>query len=128
MVATPADGAVRLDKWLWYARFCKSRAIAQRLIEAGAVRVNAVRVTKPSASVRVGDGITLAYAGRVHAVRILGLGERRGPATEAQALYWMLTHCNRRRPLNPSQSLIHSHLQGVTGFAARKGSIRGLGR
>lgn len=101
MVATPADGAVRLDKWLWYARFCKSRAIAQRLIEAGAVRVNAVRVTKPSASVRVGDGITLAYAGRVHAVRILGLGERRGPATEAQALYSDVDALQQAPPLEP---------------------------
>ena len=78
---------IRLDKWLWQARFCKSRAIAQRLVEGGSVRVNAVRVRKPATSVRIGDGITLAYAGQVHAVRILGLGERRGPANEAQALY-----------------------------------------
>lgn len=78
---------LRLDKWLWHARFCKSRAIAQRLVEAGAVRVNATRVQKPATAVRVGDGITLAYAGQVHAVRILGLGDRRGPASEAQALY-----------------------------------------
>ena len=78
---------IRLDKWLWHARFCKSRAIAQRLIESGAVRVNATRVHKPSTSVRVGDGITLVYAGQVHAVRIIGLGARRGPASEAQALY-----------------------------------------
>ncbi|WP_184148143.1 S4 domain-containing protein [Amaricoccus macauensis] len=79
--------AIRLDKWLWQARFCKSRAIAQRLVEGGAVRVNTVRVQKPATNVRVGDGVTIAYAGRVHAVRIVGLGGRRGPASEAQTLY-----------------------------------------
>ncbi len=84
-----ADGpeTIRLDKWLWHARFCKSRAIAARLVAAGAVRVNAARVSKPATTVRVGDGISFAHAGRVHAVRILGLGARRGPAPEAQALY-----------------------------------------
>lgn len=81
------DGSIRLDKWLWQARFCKSRAIAQRLVEDGSVRVNSVRVSKPSTSLRIGDGVTLAYAGRVHAVRVLALGDRRGPATEAQTLY-----------------------------------------
>lgn len=78
---------IRLDKWLWQARFCKSRAIAQKLVESGAVRINAARVSKPSATVRVGDGLSFAYAGRVHAVRVLALGARRGPAGEAQALY-----------------------------------------
>lgn len=101
-MADPLHGSViRLDKWLWQARFCKSRAIAQRLIEAGSVRVNAVRVTKPATSVRIGDGITLAYAGRVHAVRILGLGERRGPASEAQALYADVDALQQARPLEP---------------------------
>lgn len=51
------------------------------------MRVNAVRVQKPATNVRAGDGVTIAYAGRVHAVRIVGLGGRRGPASEAQALY-----------------------------------------
>lgn len=82
-----APGAIRLDKWLWQARFCKSRAIAARLVTDGAVRLNAQRVTKPAASVRVGDGLSFAVAGRVWAVRVLALGTRRGPAPEAQALY-----------------------------------------
>lgn len=103
MAGAGQDGAIRLDKWLWQARFCKSRAIAQRLIEAGAVRVNAVRVTKPATGVRVGDGITLAYAGRVHAVRILGLGERRGPASEAQALYADIDALQQAAPLEPGR-------------------------
>jgi ribosome-associated heat shock protein Hsp15 len=82
-----AGPAIRLDKWLWQARFCKSRALAARLIAAGAVRVNAVPVVKPATPVRVGDGLSFAQGGRVHAVRILALGTRRGPAPEARALY-----------------------------------------
>lgn len=83
----PDSAAIRLDKWLWQARFCKSRAIAARLVADGAVRVNASRVTKPATPVRVGDGLSFALAGRVRVVRILGLGVRRGPATEARSLY-----------------------------------------
>jgi ribosome-associated heat shock protein Hsp15 len=82
-----APAAIRLDKWLWQARFCKSRALAARLVAEGAVRVNSVRVVKPASNVRVGDGLSFAHGGTVHAVRILALGTRRGPAPEAQLLY-----------------------------------------
>jgi ribosome-associated heat shock protein Hsp15 len=82
-----AGQSIRLDKWLWHARVCKSRAIAARLIGDGAVRLNATRVTKPATPVRVGDGVSFAQGGRVRALRILALGTRRGPAPEAQALY-----------------------------------------
>ena len=82
-----APATIRLDKWLWQARFCKSRAIAARFVADGAVRVNAVRVTKPAAPLRVGDGLSFAIGGRVRAIRVLALGIRRGPAPEAQALY-----------------------------------------
>jgi ribosome-associated heat shock protein Hsp15 len=86
-MTAPEAAAIRLDKWLWQARFCKSRALAARLIADGAVRVNATRVTKPATAVRVGDGLSFALAGRVHAVRIMALGNRRGPAAEARTLY-----------------------------------------
>jgi ribosome-associated heat shock protein Hsp15 len=99
----PHPEGIRLDKWLWQARFCKSRAIAQRLIEAGKVRVNAARVTKPSATVRVGDGISFAYASRVHAVRVAALGDRRGPASEAQALYVDLDAVQQASALEPAR-------------------------
>ncbi len=78
---------IRLDKWLWQARFCKSRSVAAQFVAAGAVRINAVRVTKPSTSVRVGDGLSFAQGGRVRVIRIRALGERRGPASEAITLY-----------------------------------------
>ncbi len=82
-----AAEAIRLDKWLWQARFCKSRALASRLVAEGAVRVNAQRVVKPATTVRIGDGLSFAIGGRVRVVRILALGARRGPATEARMLY-----------------------------------------
>jgi ribosome-associated heat shock protein Hsp15 len=78
---------IRLDKWLWQARFCKSRALAAKLISGGVVRVNAERVQKPATELRVGDGLSFAVGGRVRAVRVLALGTRRGPATEARLLY-----------------------------------------
>ena len=96
--------AIRLDKWLWQARFCKSRALAARLIADGAVRVNAVRVVKPATAVRVGDGLSFAHGGRVRAVRIRALGTRRGPATEARRSTPTSTPRRaRRRPLNPTR-------------------------
>jgi len=84
---TGAPETIRLDKWLWQARFVKTRSRAASLIESGAVRVNASRVVKPATAVRPGDGLSFALAGRVHVVRVRALGQRRGPATEARALY-----------------------------------------
>src|SRR4051812_22427103 len=87
----PLSESLRIDKWLWHARFCKTRALAQAKAAAGHVRVNGHRVEKPSATVRVGDVMTFAAGGRVIAVRVLGLGERRGPAPEARLLYEVLS-------------------------------------
>ncbi|MEM8870964.1 MAG: RNA-binding S4 domain-containing protein [Pseudomonadota bacterium] len=77
----------RLDKWLWQARFFKTRSLAAKIVQSGAVRVNSVRSTKPAASVRVGDILTFIQAKDVRVVEIRALGARRGPATEAQTLY-----------------------------------------
>jgi ribosome-associated heat shock protein Hsp15 len=77
----------RLDKWLWYARIAKSRTIAAKWIEEGCIRVNRQRVVKASACVKCGDVLTATLQDRVRVIEILGLGERRGPASEARALY-----------------------------------------
>jgi ribosome-associated heat shock protein Hsp15 len=82
-----AAAKLRLDKWLWQARFCKSRSLAAELIEAGAVRVNGTRVSRPGRDVGTGDVLTFPQGARIRVVRILALGLRRGPAPEAQALY-----------------------------------------
>jgi ribosomal 50S subunit-recycling heat shock protein len=86
-----ADEAVRADVWLWRARFCKTRALAARLVEGGRVRLTRAgresRLDKPARSVKPGDALVFAIAGRLHAVRIEALGVRRGPPIEARALY-----------------------------------------
>lgn len=79
--------SLRIDKWLWQARFCKTRAIAQGKAEAGHIRINGNRVERSSFAVRIGDVMTLPSGGKVMALRVLSLGERRGPATEARTLY-----------------------------------------
>ena len=83
--------ACRVDVWLWRARFAKTRALAAAFVESGAVRLTHIgsqtRLDKPSRSVHVGDLLTFARNGRVTTLRIEALGERRGPATEAQGLY-----------------------------------------
>jgi ribosomal 50S subunit-recycling heat shock protein len=79
--------SLRIDKWLWHARFCKTRAFAQEKAETGRIRINGHRVEKSSFAVRVGDVMTLPSGGKVVALRVLGLGIRRGPATEARLLY-----------------------------------------
>ena len=78
---------LRLDKWLWQARFVKSRSLATALIAEGYVRVNGVRVTRPSRDVSPGDVLTLPQGAQIRLIRILAVGQRRGPAGEAQALY-----------------------------------------
>ncbi|PZX16034.1 ribosome-associated heat shock protein Hsp15 [Palleronia aestuarii] len=84
--AVPAD-RIRLDKWLFFARFFKTRSLAAKVIEAGGVRVNGTRTTKISASVRAGDVLTFAQGRAIRIVEIVETGTRRGPAPEAQALY-----------------------------------------
>jgi ribosome-associated heat shock protein Hsp15 len=78
---------LRLDKWLWQARFFKSRTLAADLISGGDCRVNGTRVSRIGTPVAVGDVLTFVQARAVRVVRVTGLGYRRGPATEAQQLY-----------------------------------------
>ena len=78
---------MRLDKWLWQARFFKSRSLATRFIEKSRCRIDGRVVDKPHAAVTPGMVLTFALGPRVRVVRIVALGERRGPAPEARALY-----------------------------------------
>ncbi|MDG4649964.1 RNA-binding S4 domain-containing protein [Roseibacterium sp. SDUM158017] len=85
----PTDGrrTDRLDRWLWQARFFKTRSLSARIVSDGGVRVNGTRVVKPATSVGPGDVLTFAQGSAIRLVRIEGLATRRGPASEAQALY-----------------------------------------
>ena len=78
---------VRLDKWLWRARFFKTRALASEAVEAGRIRLNGRRSTKPGAGLKIGDVLTVRRGGQVFVIEILAFGERRGPASEAAELY-----------------------------------------
>ena len=93
MTATPITpaaitlGAIRLDKWLWQARFCKSRTLAAKLCASGALRVSHTKVHKPHHTVKAGDVLTFPLGPHIRVIRILALGSRRGPAIEARTLY-----------------------------------------
>lgn len=77
----------RLDQWLWFARFAKTRSLAARLCTGGAVSINGVKARKASQPIRLGDLVGLRQGQWRRSVRIVALGERRGPAPEARALY-----------------------------------------
>ncbi|WP_238987413.1 RNA-binding S4 domain-containing protein [Roseovarius dicentrarchi] len=82
---------IRLDKWLWQARFFKTRGIAAAVVKGGHLRVNGNRAGKASQLVRPGDVLTFPQAKVVRVICITAIGTRRGPAPEAQALYDDLT-------------------------------------
>jgi ribosome-associated heat shock protein Hsp15 len=84
----PADGpdALRLDLWLWAARFYKSRSLASAAVDIGHARLNDQRV-KPAHGVRVGDRVTVRREGVVCDATVTGLAGRRGSATDAARLY-----------------------------------------
>ena len=83
--------ACRADVWLWRARFFKTRALAQAFVEKGRIRLTRTgqehRIDKPARPIKVGDRLVFAVGGRLIAIVVDGLGERRGPAEEARALY-----------------------------------------
>jgi ribosome-associated heat shock protein Hsp15 len=78
---------LRLDKFLVFARFCKTRAVAAALVEQGGVRINRQSTEKPHAKLHPGDVLTLALPRGVLVVEVLGLPERREGAPVAQAYY-----------------------------------------
>ncbi len=78
---------IRIDKWLWQARFYRSRPLAQQAAFSGLIRLNGHRVVKARAGVCLGDVLTLPHGREVVAVRVAALGTRRGPASEARTLY-----------------------------------------
>jgi ribosome-associated heat shock protein Hsp15 len=87
----PPTGAsrqtIRLDKWLWHARFFRTRSLAARIVAEGRVRLNAERTEKPARAVGPGDVLTFPQGARVRVVRVLATGARRGPPDEAATLY-----------------------------------------
>ena len=88
--------AVRLDKWLWAARFYRTRALAVEAINGGHVHVNGLRV-KPSRDVKLGDELRISKGVTVFELLVRDISSKRGPATQARALYEEYEHSIRRR-------------------------------
>ena len=86
-----AEDGCRIDVWLWRARFFKTRSLSARMVDEGRVRLTRAgtesRIDKPSRSIKPGDELVFAIGGRLTAIRVAALGERRGPPAEARALY-----------------------------------------
>lgn len=127
MTKEPLSGAAaassqRLDKWLWFARVAKSRTLAATAVTDGKIRVNSVKADKPSHALKVGDVITSRLSRTVRVLKVVELGERRGPAVEAQTLYEDLTP--RSAPASPGGEAAG----GLTDPAAWAGRIPGTGR
>jgi ribosome-associated heat shock protein Hsp15 len=87
MVTGPIGETLRLDKWLWFARFVKSRSLATRLVVDGRMRVNGAPTQKAHYAVKVGDILTFPLGQHIRVIKVRALGVRRGPAAEAQSLY-----------------------------------------
>ena len=77
----------RIDKWLWYARFYKSRSLCAKHVSEGKVCVNDVKISKPAHMVASGDVLTFVKADQARVITVVDLGSRRGSAPEAQLLY-----------------------------------------
>ena len=82
----PEQDKARIDKWLWAARFFKTRALAVAALETGKVLVNGVRV-KPAKALNPGDALSIRLGPYQHVIEVLALSGKRGPASEAQKLY-----------------------------------------
>ncbi len=95
--------ACRADVWLWRARFFKTRSMAAKFIEDGRVRLTRAgqdehRIDKPARPIKVGDQLVFALGGRLVAIVVEGMGERRGPASEARGLYSQLPESQASGP------------------------------
>jgi ribosome-associated heat shock protein Hsp15 len=85
-VSEPAE-KLRVDKWLWHARFFKTRSIAAAQVSGGTVRINGQITQKRSSTVSPADVLTFAQGDHIRVIQVDGLGVRRGPAPQAQELY-----------------------------------------
>lgn len=95
-----AETGLRLDRWIWFARFQRSRETCAALIRKGHVRVNGRRVARPGAAIGIGDILTLALPGRTIVVEVMALAGRRAGAAEGAALYRVLEGDDRSAAKN----------------------------
>lgn len=120
MVFSPPPDRVRVDKWLWAARFFKTRTLASDAVEGGKAHLNGQRV-KPSKDVKIGDRLHITVGDMVWEITVLGLSEKRGPAPIAQALYEETPEsCARREQQKENHAFAADPAQAVKGRPTKK--------
>lgn len=107
------EPTVRLDRWLWYARFFKSRSLATQLCESGKLRLNRAPVRKSHQIVRAGDVLTFPKGPHIRVIEVVALGTRRGPAAEAQSLYSDLDPPQPRAKKDPADPKTPAREKGM---------------
>jgi ribosome-associated heat shock protein Hsp15 len=126
-VAESEGSQLRIDKWLWVARFFKTRTLAAAAVAGGKVKVNGERV-KAAKAIRLDDELSIHVGPYEYAVRVLGLSSRRGPAPEAALLYEESAQSiAARKELATrlsTERIFHSHEKGRPTKRARRQIIR----
>lgn len=118
---------VRIDKWLWAARFFKTRSLAALAVDGGRVKLNTLRV-KPAKEVKVGDALVIHVGECEWVVTVLALSERRGPAPVARGLYEESAEsCARRQAQTADKHLIVDPAAELRGRPTKRDRRR-LGR
>ena len=102
---------LRIDKWLWYARFFKSRTLASKLCTSGKLRLNCKLICKGHATLKEGDVLTFPKEDNVRVIKVVSIATRRGPASEAATLY---------EDLEPAKSARVKKITLVSGIATRE--------
>tara|TARA_R110002094_G_scaffold86440_5_gene90270 strand:+ start:404 stop:814 length:411 start_codon:yes stop_codon:yes gene_type:complete len=110
---TASSPSIRVDKWLWYARFFKSRSLAAKVVQSRKLRLNSVIVTKASAMVKPNDILTFAQGKTIRVIRILDIGARRGPAAEARTLFEDLAPIERKAEKDPPAAAVVTREAGA---------------
>lgn len=99
---TSEESALRVDKWLYHARFFKSRTLAAKMCDGGGLRIDGEKVRKSHYKVKPGEVLTFSQGPWIRVVKVLALGTRRGPAAEARALYEDLSPPEQQKKLPKS--------------------------
>ena len=126
-MAETEGGHIRIDKWLWAARFFKTRSLAAEAVAGGKVKVNGERV-KAAKAIRFDDELSIHVGPYEYLVRVLGLSSRRGPASEATLLYAesVLSKAARKELATQlsAERIFHPHEKGRPTKRARRQIIR----
>lgn len=102
---------LRIDKWLWYARFFKSRTLASKLCSSGKLRLNSQLISKGHATLKEGDVLTFPKENNIKVIKVVSIAYRRGPASEASKLY---------QDLEPQQLGGPKKIKKIHNFAIRE--------